>query len=406
MKKRLTALCLVWMLAVAFALPAFAYTDVKVEEGYDYGRFRDDNITLNVYNWGIYISEGEDLLEVNKAFEELTGIHIHYTTYDTNETMYAKIKSGGANYDVVFPSDYMVSKMSGEGLLAKLNFENIPNFAMIGDSYKSLPYDPDNQYSVPYTWGLVGLAYNKTMVDEADLAQGWRILWDEKYAGQILMFNNSRDAFAIAARVLGYPINPENVQQIQEEAELLKQQKHLVQAYVMDEVFDKMEGGEAALAAYYAGDGVLMHNENPDIEMFIPPEGTNYYVDAACILNTSANKEAAEMYLNFLCETEVALANCEYIAYSTPQKNAEALLPEELRESPLLYPSSDVMANADPFVNLPEQLNLEMDKAWSEIRSYEQDGWYIAAVAILAAAAAITILYLRRRKKKKIENYE
>lgn len=406
MKKRLAALCFVILLVMVFTGPAFAYTEVEVKGDYDYGRFQGQNITLNVYNWGIYMSEGEDLLEVNKAFEKLTGIKIHYTTYDTNETMYAKIKSGGANYDVVFPSDYMVSKMAQEGLLAELDFTNIPNYSMIGDIYKGLPYDPDNRYSVPYTWGLVGLAYNKTMVDETDLKKGWALLWDEKYAGQILMFNNSRDAFAIAARVLGYPINPENIQQIQEEAELLKQQKHLVQAYVMDEVFDKMEGGEAALAAYYAGDGVLMHNENPDIEMFIPSEGTNYYVDAACVLKSSKYKEAAEMYLNFLCETEVALANCEYIAYSTPQKEAEALLPKELRQSPLLYPSAEIMQNADPFIHLPEQLNLEMDKAWSEIRSYDQDSWYVIPVVIIALAAAVCVMWLRRRKKKKTEAYE
>lgn len=399
MKKRtILFVCMILLLCSSFD-KAFSYTDVAVEDGYDYTGFQEDHITLNVYNWGIYMSEGKELLEVNRAFEELTGIHIHYTTYDTNETMYAKIKSGGADYDVIFPSDYMVSKMAEEEMLAELNFDNIPNYRMIGRQYKNLPYDEQNKYSVPYTWGVVGISYNKNVVPKEDLEQGWAILWDEKYKGQILMFNNSRDAFAIAALVLGYPINPENAEQIREEAELLKQQKPLVQAYVMDEVFDKMEGEEAVLAPYYAGDGVLMAAENPDIGMYIPKEGTNYYVDAACILKSSKHQEAAEMYINFLCETQVAVANCKYIAYSTPQTEAVKLLPVELQNNELLYPSEEIMKNTEPFVQLPEELNLMMDAAWSEVRSYGKGSRY--AIPLVLGILILILIGLTIRRKKK-----
>lgn len=287
MKKRLLCMLLAAVLAAGLWAPAaFAAGEdtVTVEPGYDYTRFQGAGITLNVYNWGEYISNGADgSLDVVRAFERLTGIRVNYTTYDTNEGLYAKLKSGGGDYDVIIPSDYMIGKMIAEDMLEELDLDNIPNAAHIGENYRACAFDPENRYSVAYTWGLVCIIYNTTMVDEADLAQGWGILWDEKYAGQILMFNNSRDAFAIAGKLLGNSINPRSEQDIAQAAELLKQQKSVVQSYVMDEVFDKMSGGEAALAPYYVGDGVTMMADNPDLALFLPEEGTNLYLDAMCI---------------------------------------------------------------------------------------------------------------------------
>ncbi|MEG2287993.1 MAG: ABC transporter substrate-binding protein, partial [Ruthenibacterium sp.] len=332
--KKLTAFFLTFCFCAALLCPsAFADAlELTVEPGYDYTRFAEDNITLNVYNWGEYISNGsDDSLNVVKAFEKLTGIRVNYTTFDTNESLYAKLRSGGGNYDVIIPSDYMIGKMTKEGMLTPLDMDNIPNIKFIGDNYKGRTYDPENKYSVAYMWGVVGIIYNKNMVDEGDLEQGWGLLWDEKYAGNILMFNNSRDAFAIAGKMMGHSLNPSTQREIDAAAEKLKAQKAVIQSYVMDEVFDKMESEEAAVAPYYAGDGVTMMDENENLAMFIPSEGSNLYVDAMCIPKGSRNKEAAEMFINFMCETQVALANTEFICYSTQHTQVQALLSEEIR---------------------------------------------------------------------------
>ena len=402
MKKVVSCLLSVFLLALTIAAPAQAAVTVA-DNGYDWERFKGQDITLNVYNWGLYISDGSDGgMDINKEFEELTGIKVNYTTYDTNESMYAKINSGGADYDVIVPSDYMIGKMASEGLLAKLDFDNIPNMALIGDQYKSRDYDPNNEYCVPYTWGVVGLIYNTTMVDEE--IDSWDALWDEKYAGNILMFNNSRDAFAIASKKLGLSMNPTSVEEIEQAAEELKKQKPVVQAYVMDEIFDKMEGGEAAIAPYYAGDAMVMMEENPDLAFVIPKEGTNYFVDAMCVPATSTQKEAAEMYINFMCETEVALANCEFIGYSTPQVEAEQLLPDELKNSPIMYPSAEVLANTETFNVLPDDLSAAMDEAWSEAKSYDEGGNALLVPILLVIAVAVIVIVLWRKSVKKKRN--
>lgn len=404
MKKVVSFAVSLLLLATVFALPAQAAITPD-DPSYNWERFKGQDVTLNVYNWGLYISDGSDGgLDINKEFEDLTGIKVNYTTYDTNESLYAKLKSGGANYDVIVPSDYMVGKMSKEGMLAKLDFGNIPNIAMIGDQYKGLDYDPNNEYSVPYTWGVVGIVYNKTMVKGP--IDSWSALWDEQYKGNVLMFNNSRDAFAIAFKKLGMSLNPSSTEEIQKAAEELKKQKGVVQAYVMDEIFDKMEGGEAALAPYYAGDAITMINENPDLAFAIPKEGTNYFVDAMCVPATSTQKEAAEMYINFMCETQIALANCEFIGYSTPQVKAEALLPDELKNSPIMYPSKDVLANTEIFNVLPDELNQAMDEAWSDVKSYDEKGNDLLIPGILAlAVAGIAVVFWRKNVKKKRNDY-
>lgn len=406
--------------AVLYAAPlggnvTKALTRVEVEPGYDYERFKGQNITLNVYNWGEYISTGTDgeSLDVNAAFSELTGIKVNYTTFDTNESLRSKLKSGGADYDVIIPSDYMVGMMAQEGMLAPLNFDNIPNYSMIGEQYKGMDYDIDNEYSVPYTWGYVGIIYNTTMVEgEVD---SWNVLWDEQYADNILMFDNSRDAFAIALKKLGLSLNPASNGEIDLATEELMLQRGVVQAYVMDQIFDKMEGGEAALAPYYAGDAITMMEENPDLAFAIPQEGTNYFVDAMCIPATSRNKEAAEMYINFMCETEVAKENCLAIGYSTPQIEAEAILPDEIKNNPIAYPSTEELENMETFTVLPDDINRYMDKAWSDMRSANvevddegniknSNGWMIP-VMLLAAVALVIALGVRRNIKKKRNNY-
>ncbi len=380
---------------------------VPVQPGYDYGRFKDENISLNVYNWGEYISDGTDgeHMDVNAEFEKLTGIQVNYTTYDTNETMYAKLKGGGAEYDVIIPSDYMIGRLIREDMLLELDFSNIPNYAMIGDEYKDQDYDRSNAYSVPYTWGYVGLIYNTTMVEEAP--DSWGALWDDRYAGDILMFDNSRDAFAIASLKLGLPINPENTAEIDQAAKELEAQRDVVQAYVMDQIFDKMEGGEAALAPYYAGDAITMMDANPDLGFVVPKEGANIFIDAACIPKGAAQKEAAEMYINFLCETAVAVDNTLFIGYSTPQVEAEEALPEEFRDNPISYPPAEVLANMQAFTVLPEELNAYMDKAWSDMRTSSPSGggWVIPVVLVVAVVAIVVIVILRVRATKRKNSY-
>ena len=399
MKKSLAFFLAVLLMAVVF-VPA-AGAQVTVEEGYDYTRFAGEDVTLNVYNWGLYISDGtDDSMNVVKEFEELTGIRVNYTTFDTNESLYSKLKSGGGEYDVIIPSDYMIGKMIREDMLEKLDFANIPNYAMIGDAYKTEGYA---EYSVPYTWGVVGIVYNTTMVD--DPVTSWESLWDPRYTGQILMFNNSRDAYAIASKKLGLSLNPADESEVALATEELKAQKSLVQAYVMDEIFDKMEGGEAALAPYYAGDALIMIEENPDLAFCIPVEGTNFFVDAMCIPKGCKNKEAAEMFINFMCETEIALANTEFIGYSTPQTEAVARLPEELKNSPIMYPSGEVMATTEIFSVLPEELAQAMDKQWSDVRSYDESGSsrYMIPI-VLVLTVAVIILILRNRAIKRFRD--
>lgn len=403
--KKCACLLLTLLFGVSFAMPAFAA--VNVESGYDYKRFAADNLTLNVYNWGEYISNGtDDSVNVVKEFEEVSGIKVNYTTFDTNESLYAKLKSGAGDYDVIIPSDYMIDKMARENMLAELNFENIPNFSFIGDDYKSRSYDPENKYSVAYTWGVVGIIYNKNIVEEADLAQGFGLLWDEKYAQQILMFNNSRDAFAVAGKMLGHSLNPKNTDEIEQAAQQLKNQKGVVQAYVMDEVFDIMGGEEAAIAPYYAGDGITLMRENEDLAMFIPPEGSNLYVDAMCIPATSKQREAAEMFINFMCETDIALANTEMICYSSPHTAVQSLLPQELRENKLMYPPAEILSKCEIFTALPDDISREMDAAWSDVRSYDANGnGWLMPVALFVMLGFAGFGFVRKSIRKKRNEY-
>ena len=365
--KRFAVLLLTLALAVCCTLPAFAADTIEVNEDvsvsgdYDWTRFKGQNMTLNVYNWGEYISNGsDDSLDVVSAFEDLTGIKVNYTTFDSNESMYAKLKSGAADYDVVIPSDYMVAKMIAEGMLKPLNYDNIPNFQKIDKEYLNPDYDPENAYTVPYMLCTTGIIYNTTMVDKAPTS--WADLWDEQYAGNILMFNNSRDAYAIAAFKSGHDINPQSTEEVDEVVKELKAQKPLVQAYVMDEIFDKMIGGEAAVGVYYSGDAITMIDDNPDLAWVFPEEGSVLSVDCMAIPATSEHQEAAEMFINFMCETDIGKANAEYIGYTTPMEAVQEVLDEDLRDSEIAYPPEELAAKERVFTALSDDVNSERDE--------------------------------------------
>ncbi len=398
MKKRILGLLLAVLFLTPLAAPA-----VATQGGEDGGEAAPlTGVTINVYNWGEYISNGVDgSLDVNAEFTRRTGIEVNYTTFESNESMYSKLVSGGANYDIIIPSDYMVSRLIDEGMLEKLNFDNIPNFQYIDEAYRNPVYDPQNEYSVPYTWGVVGIFYNKNYVTEE--VDSWEILWDEQYAGKILMFDNPRDTFGIAQKLLGFSFNSTEESEWQEAAMLLKQQKPLVQAYVMDQIFDKMASGEAWLGPYYAGDAAILVEENPNIGFAIPTEeGTNFFVDAICIPKGAQHKEEAEAYINFLCDPEIAAANVDYIGYSTPESAAKALLDEEVVNNPIYYPPQEVLENAEIFINLPEETSLLLDELWAEVKmgGPGETATLIAILALFLALYIAAVLYKRRKAKR------
>lgn len=346
-------------------------SSVSVEDKEYYQRFKDDGISINVYNWGEYISNGEDgALNINDEFTRLTGIKVNYSTYATNEELYAKLKAGAANYDVIIPSDYMISRMIDEDMLEPLNRENIPNYKNIMEKFTSPEYDDGAKYTVPYTWGTVGIIYDKTEVDIDESEIDWDILWNEDYKDNILMFDNPRDAFAIAEILLGYSLNTENAEELRNAAGKLKEQKSVVQAYVMDEIFDKMGAHEAIFAPYYAGDAVTLMADYDHLGFVVPKSGTNLFVDAMCIPKGSAQKEAAEMYINFMCEPDVALATAEYIGYSTPNSAAFELLDDDIKNDGISYPDDDYISNnTTVFRNLSNEANMLMQDLWTEMKS-------------------------------------
>ena len=327
--------------------------------------------TLYVYNWGQYISEGDDgSLDVIAAFEEAyPNIRVQYSTYDSNEIMYSKLSNGGITVDVIIPSDYMIGRMVQEGMLEELNFDNIPNYQYIDDSFKNTSYDPENKYSVPYTWGTVGIIYNTKYVDEADVT-GWELLWNEKYAGKILMFDNSRDAFGIAEYLLGYDVNTTDEAELQACAAKLAEQKPVVQQYVMDQIFDAMENEEAWIAPYYAGDYLTMVEENPDLAFYRPTaQGYNMFIDAMCIPTCCQEKEAAEAFINFLCSPEVSSANMAFLGYSVPSTAAKELMDPEIVNSDVAYPDADTLATGTSFNFLPEETSRYMESLFMEVRN-------------------------------------
>ena len=319
---------------------------------------------VNISNWGEYIDE-----DIFAEFEAATGIKVNYTTYSNNEVLYSTLKTGGANYDLIIPSDYMISRLINEDMLEELDFSNIPNFSLIDDNYKNLEYDPDNAYSVPYTWGTVGIIYNTTMV-EGEITS-WSALFDEAYSGQILMFDNSRDALGIALKYLGYSFNTTDEAELQAAYELLEQQKPLVQAYVMDQIYDKLESGEAAIGPYYAGDFLTMYENNEDLAFVIPEEGSNLFVDAMCIPKGAEHKEYAELFINFMCETDICLANMDMTGYASPNyEAAETVIAEadDLTKA-VMFPGDDILAKCEVYINLPQNVLDLYDELWISLKS-------------------------------------
>ena len=330
-----------------------------------------EQITLNVYNWGQYIADGsDDSMEVIAEFEKrYPHIKVNYSTYDSNEIMYSKLANGGITVDVIIPSDYMIARLISEDMLLPLDFDNIPNYRYIDDSFKNTAYDPENTYSVPYTWGTVGILYNTMYVDEADVT-GWELLWNEKYAGKILMFGNSRDAFGIAQYLLGYDVNTLDKAELDLCAQKLKEQKPVLQQYVMDEIFATMQNEEAWIAPYYAGDCLTMMDENENLAFYLPEDqGFNLFIDAMCIPACAKEKEAAELFINFLCDPEIAGANMDWICYSTPLSAAKEYMDPEAVSSPVSYPSDEILANGSSFAYLPEETSRYVEGLFMEVRN-------------------------------------
>ena len=332
---------------------------------------RQEIITLNIYNWGQYIADGSDgSMEIVKAFEEkYPHIKVNYSTYDSNEIMYSKLSNGGITVDLIIPSDYMIARMIQEDMLLPLDFDNIPNYQYIDESFKNTAYDPENKYSVPYTWGTVGILYNTKYVDEADVT-GWELLWNEKYAGKILMFGNSRDAFGIAQYLLGYDVNTTDRAELDACAEKLKEQKPVLQQYVMDEIFATMENEEAWIAPYYAGDCLVMMENNENLAFYLPEEqGFNLFIDAMCIPSCAQEKEAAELFINFLCDPEISAANMDWVGYATPISEAKQYLDPETVSDPVAYPGDETLVNGTNFTYLPEDISRYMESLFMEVRN-------------------------------------
>ena len=391
-KKRLLSLSL----AALLCIPAFAGCFTAKAAAADTG------VTINVYNWGQYISDGTDgYLDVNAAFTEATGIEVNYMTFDTNESLYTKLKTGGSSYDIIVPSDYMAGRLIDEGLVQPLDFSNIPNYQYINEAYKNTAYDPGNEYSVPYTWGTVGVIYNKKYVDEADIGS-WDLLWNEKYAGKILMFDNNRDAFAIAESRLGYSLNTTDSVALTACAELLKQQKPVVQQYVMDQIFDKMTREEAWIAPYYAGDYLTMLEDNPDLGFYFPQEGFNLFIDCLMIPSSAEHKAEAEAYINFLLSPEVCGENLDYLGYSATEDAAKEYMDPEVSSSEVAYPSAETLARSEAFLYLPTESNQLMDSLWLDVKTGDsEDTTVMMAVTIGVIVLALAILLIHSLRKKR-----
>ncbi|MEY8337694.1 extracellular solute-binding protein [Lachnospiraceae bacterium 62-35] len=327
---------------------------------------------LFVYNWGEYIDES-----VIEEFQEETGIRVTYDLFETNEEMYPVIEAGAVQYDVVCPSDYMIQKMAENDLLAEINFDNIPNISAIDPVYmeRSKSFDPDNKYSVPYTWGTVGILYNTQLIEKLgiDPPTKWADLWDERYRGEILMQDSVRDAFMVALKMCGFSMNTSNEQELALARDLLIQQKPLVQAYVIDQVRDKMIGGEAAVGVVYSGEMLYIQEETADadftLEYVVPEEGTNIWIDSWVIPSNARNKENAEKWINFLCRPDIAKRNFEYITYSTPNKEAFQMLEEEIQQNKAVFPDVENLENCEVFTYLGDEADSIYNEMWKEVKS-------------------------------------
>lgn len=367
MKKIISFLLCAISILTIMPVTAFADDEYFTKEQIEYYKNLGlQGTTVNVYNWGEYISDGsEESMDVVSEFERLTGCTVNYTNFESNENMYSKLIGGGVSYDVIVPSDYMIDRLVDEDMLLELDYDNIPNMKYINKEFQNLYYDPDQKYSVCYNVGTTVLIYNTKLVDEKP--DSWDVLWDEQYRDKVLMFNNSRDAFAIAQAKLGQDFNSLSEQDWTQCAQLLAEQKDKVNpVYVMDEVFNLMESGEYAFAVYYAGDYLLMYENNEDLDYCFPKEGVNAFYDAFCVPKCSKNKRGAEAFINFMHEPQVAYENCEYIYYRSPNITVENNEDSSLYGSDVIYPKD---INTQYFKNLPQNIIELENNLWTKVKS-------------------------------------
>ena len=396
--KKFLFLCLVSVsLLCACAFGVSAYENEEWYKG-------SEGTTINVFNWGEYISDSYEngMLDVNAEFEKLTGIKVNYVTYESNEDMYPKIKNGGASYDIIVPSDYMIERMIAEDMLMEFDVEGLPNYHYVSEKYRNMYYDPDNKFSVPYNVGMVGLIYNTKLVKEEP--DSWTALWDERYAGKILMIDNPRDAFAIPQKILGYSLNSTDEKELSDVAQLLIDQKPLLQGYVMDEIYNKMESGEAALVPYYVGDFVCMKQVNDDLGFVYPKEGVNVFVDAVCIPKCSQNYEGALKYINFLLDPEIGVNNALYIGYATPNEGViEHPAYAEMKDNEYLYPDEENLPKVEYFRNLPQETLDMFSSLWNQIKIHGTDNTHIYLGFAFVGAVALFFIVKKAVTKKKRE---
>ena len=359
--------------------------------------------TVSVYNWGEFISDGKDgSIDVNREFTKRTGIKVNYNTYQNNESLLAKLRSGGTNYDVIIPSDYMIAKLIEYNMLEKLDFDKLPNFNYIDPEFRNLIYDPQNAYSVPYVWGTVGIIYNKRVVDIPADEITWDIFWDKKYKGKILMFDNPRDALAIAQLALGISVNDLSQSNFEKAARKLREQKPLVQAYVMDQIFDKMSNEEAALAPYYTGDAIILIKKNPNLNVVIPKNGTTKFIDSMCIPKGAEHYNEALQYINFMCDPRISKANSKKIGYSSPEK----IVREDVALASEQYALNEINKRIDGetqfFNGLPDDLNRKIEEMWVLVKvGQESKSLELICTIFILLLIWVTSFFRKKQKNKK-----
>ncbi len=370
--KKLLLILLTAFMVLSLCSCGYEYADLNIEGDFDKSL---KGTVLNVYNWGEYISDGSDgSVDVNREFEKLTGIKVNYSTYESNETMYSQLKSGGVSYDIILPSDYMIERLINENMLKKIDVNKLSNYKNIDKKYTGLFYDKNNEYSVAMNVGLVGVIYNPTIIGEPE--HSWKALWDKKYKDMSLNFSNPRDGFMTAQMILGDKtgsknrLNSTNKKEWDDALELLKKGKGVLQSYVMDEIYGKMETGEAGIGPYYAGDYLTMADVNEDLKFYYPKEGTNIFVDAVCIPSCVKNYEAALMYINFLLEPDIALANAEYIGYASPNKRVVNNPDYCYYNNKILYPSEKDMPYVEYYHDIDPEIRDYYENLWIDLKLY------------------------------------
>ncbi len=366
MKKIIAVFICALLVCLLFTGCGYKYADIEYIGKYDKSL---EGTVLNVYNWGEYISDGsDDSIDVNKEFEKLTGIKVNYTTFESNETMYSQLKNGGVSYDIIIPSDYMIERLKNEDMLAEIDTSSLSNYDLIDDSYKGLYFDPDEKFCVPYNVGMVGIIYNSAMIEEPK--HSWESLWDEKYRDLSLNFSNPRDGFMTAQMLLGLDINSTDKKDWDKALQKMKEGKSVLQSYVMDEIYGKLETGEAVIGPYYAGDFLTMNEVNEDLAFFYPNEGTNVFIDAVCIPKCVKNYNAAMMYINFLLEPEIALANAEYIGYASPNTAVVDNPDYCYYQNEILYPEEADKPKTEYYHDIDEEIRSYYENLWIDLKLY------------------------------------